>query len=42
MRNKMEEKELLEEYCLGAKKERGRIRVKMWRGRVVKNVIGRI
>ena len=37
----MEEKELLEEYCLGPKEE-GRIRVKMWRGRVVQNVIGRI
>ena len=42
MKKKMEEKELLEEYCLGAKKERGRKRVKMWRGRVVQNVIGRI
>ena len=41
MKNKMEEKELLEEYCLGPKK-RGRIRVKMRRGRVVQNVIGRI
>ena len=41
MKNKMEEKELLEEYCLGPKEE-GERRVKMSRGRVVQNVIGTI
>ena len=41
MKNKMEEK-ICWKNIAWVQKKRGRIRVKMWRGRAVQNVIGRI
>ena len=41
MKNRMEEKEFWKNIAW-VQKKRGRIRVKMWRGRVVQNVIGKI